>query len=148
MNTIEILVHIYSYLSIYYPDDSLNRKNNVIDQLKRRNDTNYDYFFTGDHSYKKNTELPNTEQMITALPDVRVTKLESDVEFIVLACDGIWNSLSSQEVVNFVKPRIESNKSLSEICEEVYFILFNYSTLAQLIGLYPVITSLGVLCHL
>lgn len=58
--------------------------------------------------------------MITALPDVRVAKLEPDVEFIVLACDGIWNSLSSQDVVNFVRTRIKSNKSLSEICEEVH----------------------------
>ena len=57
--------------------------------------------------------------MITALPDVRTIKLEPDVEFLVLACDGIWNSMTSQEVVDFVRPKILENKSLSEICEEV-----------------------------
>jgi protein phosphatase 1G len=53
----------------------------------------------GDHSYKQNKALPLSEQMITALPDIR--KLDIDVEkdeFMVLACDGIWNFMSSQEV--------------------------------------------------
>lgn len=57
--------------------------------------------------------------MITALPDVKIMKLDSDVEFIVLACDGIWNSMTSQEVVNFVRPKIQANQKLSSICEEV-----------------------------
>ncbi|XP_065215703.1 probable protein phosphatase CG10417 [Planococcus citri] len=74
----------------------------------------------GDHSYKRNTTLTNKEQMIIALPDIRTCKLEPDVEFIVLACDGIWNSMTSQEVVDFIKPRIQSNQKLSSICEELF----------------------------
>jgi len=42
----------------------------------------------------------------TALPDVSVEELTADHEFIVLACDGIWDVLSSQEVVDFVRVRI------------------------------------------
>lgn len=57
--------------------------------------------------------------MIIALPDVRVCKLDPDVEFIVLACDGIWNSMTSQEVVDFVRPKIQADQKLSSICEEV-----------------------------
>ncbi|VDM61029.1 unnamed protein product [Angiostrongylus costaricensis] len=44
----------------------------------------------GDHSYKKNFDLPLRDQMITALPDVRVETLQPSDEFLVLACDGIW----------------------------------------------------------
>lgn len=78
--------------------------------------------FLGDHNYKKNDKLPNTEQMITALPDVSVLdiKPENDI-FLVLACDGIWNSLNSQEVVDFISERINKpDVKLSSICEEVY----------------------------
>lgn len=33
--------------------------------------------------------------MVTAYPDVRVEKIGSDIEFIILACDGIWDCTSS-----------------------------------------------------
>ena len=44
----------------------------------------------GDHFYKKNSCLPLAEQMITAMPDVRIRDISDEDEFIVLACDGIW----------------------------------------------------------
>lgn len=56
-----------------------------------------------------------------ALPDVKKLTINPDEdEFMVLACDGIWNFMSSQEVVDFVKARIEnSSDKISHICEEV-----------------------------
>jgi Serine/threonine protein phosphatase len=74
---------------------------------------------TGDHSYKQTAGLPLSEQMISALPDVQTISLTPQDEFIVIACDGIWNSLSSQEVVDFVRERIGKQEKLSDICEEV-----------------------------
>lgn len=44
----------------------------------------------GDHFYKRNKNLPPEEQMISALPDVKVLTLNEDHEFMVVACDGIW----------------------------------------------------------
>ena len=75
----------------------------------------------GDHAYKKNKELSDREQMITALPDIKTLTIDpTDDEFMVLACDGIWNSMSNQEVVDFVKTRLqEGREKLSQICEEV-----------------------------
>ena len=72
----------------------------------------------GDHAYKKTTALPAEEQAITALPDVRTLTLDDQDEFMVIACDGIWNFMSSQDVIDFVRLRLEK-KSLSQICEEV-----------------------------
>lgn len=79
------------------------------------------FFSSGDHAYKQNKEIEATEQMITALPDVKTLRINPDVdEFMVLACDGIWNYLSSQEVVDFVRKRIQDGKlKMSQICEEV-----------------------------
>lgn len=66
--------------------------------------------------------------MITALPDVQ--RLTVDVEkddFMVLACDGIWNSLTSQEVVDFVRIKLEQKtERLSQICEEVCQCLISF----------------------
>ncbi len=72
----------------------------------------------GDHAYKKKSLLPAEEQAITALPDIRTVTLDDQDEFMVIACDGIWNFMSSQDVIDFVRHRIEK-KSLSQICEEV-----------------------------
>uniref|UniRef100_A0A6I8RXF2 Protein phosphatase 1G n=1 Tax=Xenopus tropicalis TaxID=8364 RepID=A0A6I8RXF2_XENTR len=79
----------------------------------------------GDHFYKRNKNLPPEEQMISALPDIKVVTLSEEHEFMVLACDGIWNVMSSQEVVDFVHEKIESQLqkgetlSLTSIVEEL-----------------------------
>lgn len=74
----------------------------------------------GDHGYKNNKDLSAEEQMISALPDLKRLALEPSDEFMVLACDGIWNYMTNEEVVGFVKTRIDAGKlSLAEICEEV-----------------------------
>lgn len=58
--------------------------------------------------------------MISALPDVKRVALTPKDEFMVLACDGIWNSLTSDEVVEFVRTRIQKGETkMSAICEEV-----------------------------
>ncbi|KAK6180155.1 hypothetical protein SNE40_012355 [Patella caerulea] len=77
----------------------------------------------GDHWYKRNTDLPAEEQMISASPDIQSVTLGDEDDFIVIACDGIWNYLSSQEVVEFVHERIQSEekrKKPSIICEEMF----------------------------
>ncbi|MED6289239.1 Protein phosphatase 1G [Characodon lateralis] len=78
----------------------------------------------GDHFYKRNKSLPPEEQMISAMPDVKVLTLNEDHDFMVIACDGIWNVLSSQEVVDFIAERIKPDldgkiRALSSIVEEL-----------------------------
>ncbi|CAH2251119.1 probable protein phosphatase 2C 11 [Pararge aegeria] len=76
----------------------------------------------GDHSYKQNKVLDAKEQMITALPDVTTLTIEPEKDqFMVLACDGIWNFMSSQDVCDFILPRLaEGRERLSQICEEMF----------------------------
>lgn len=80
----------------------------------------------GDHTYKENKELPLEDQMITAMPDVKCMSIGDEDEFMVLACDGIWNFMSSQEVVDYVKERINIYPKLSQICEEVFLDFFAF----------------------
>lgn len=73
----------------------------------------------GDFEYKTNDHLPAELQMVTAFPDVRKRRLESDDEFLVLASDGIWECLRSQSVVDFVRWSVANGKELTEISEDL-----------------------------
>uniref|UniRef100_A0A914I782 protein-serine/threonine phosphatase n=1 Tax=Globodera rostochiensis TaxID=31243 RepID=A0A914I782_GLORO len=69
----------------------------------------------GDHFYKQTERLPLKDQMITALPDVTITERNGETDdFIIVACDGIWNLMTSQEACDFVLERI-GTKSLKDI---------------------------------
>jgi serine/threonine protein phosphatase PrpC len=39
---------------------------------------------------------------VTSVPDIFTYKLDEQDKFIVMACDGLWDVLTSQEVVNFI----------------------------------------------
>ncbi|TGZ70859.1 hypothetical protein CRM22_002958 [Opisthorchis felineus] len=94
----------------------------------------------GDHSYKQVQGLPLAAQMITPSPDVtQFDLIPGSDQFLVIACDGVWNSMTSQEVVDFVRERLQSKLdtqggevltptsdresnaiTLSKICEEIF----------------------------
>jgi len=79
----------------------------------------------GDHNYKVNSQLPQHEQVIIAVPDVKETALTKDDEFMIIACDGIWNIMSSQEAIDFVIEKLEDQSKegkvcLSKICEQMF----------------------------
>lgn len=73
----------------------------------------------GDFHYKGNDSLPADQQIVSPFPDVKTIDLTDDVDFIVLACDGIWDVLSSEEVVEFIINRLESDMELGKICEQL-----------------------------
>jgi len=73
----------------------------------------------GDFQFKKETSLSPEDQMVTANPDVTCHEIMEDDEFFVLACDGIWDCLSSQDVVNFVRYKVFEGKKLTEIGEMI-----------------------------
>ena len=74
----------------------------------------------GDFSFKKNADLPAEEQIVTCYPDVIAHNIDfSKDEFIILACDGIWDCLSSQNCVECVRRGIYERKPFTQICEEI-----------------------------
>ena len=44
--------------------------------------------------------------LIVAFPDIEERDITPQHEFIVLACDGIWDVLTNEEVVDFIRVRI------------------------------------------
>ncbi|CBJ28912.1 conserved unknown protein [Ectocarpus siliculosus] len=72
----------------------------------------------GDLKYKANKGLPPADQMITAEPDLKSVEVTDEDRFMILACDGVWDCMTSQECVDFVGARV-GKMSLSKVCEEV-----------------------------
>ncbi|TLD14051.1 uncharacterized protein PgNI_04287 [Pyricularia grisea] len=73
----------------------------------------------GDFEFKKSAELAPEQQIVTAYPDVVVHDMGDDDEFLVIACDGIWDCQSSQAVVEFVRRGIAAKQALEKICENM-----------------------------
>jgi len=73
----------------------------------------------GDFEFKKSAELAPEQQIVTAFPDVTVHEITDDDEFLVVACDGIWDCQSSQSVIEFVRRGIVAKQELSKICENM-----------------------------
>jgi protein phosphatase 2C family protein 2/3 len=73
----------------------------------------------GDFDFKKNYSLTPEQQIITADPDVTVHEITGEDEFLVIACDGIWDCLTSQQVVDFIRLNISEGKELTDISEMV-----------------------------
>ncbi|XP_063040340.1 protein phosphatase 1A isoform X2 [Engraulis encrasicolus] len=74
----------------------------------------------GDFDYKCVHGKGPTEQLVS--PEPEVCAIERSVphdEFIVLACDGIWDVMANEELCNFVRSRLEVTDDLERVCNEI-----------------------------
>ncbi|XP_077193594.1 protein phosphatase 1B isoform X1 [Paroedura picta] len=73
----------------------------------------------GDYDYKCVDGKGPTEQLVSPEPEVyEIVRAEED-EFVVLACDGIWDVMSNEELCEFVKSRLEVSDDLEKVCNWV-----------------------------
>lgn len=83
----------------------------MIDQVSRA---------LGDFTYKNRPDLPAKEQQVSAEPDITVHKLDGTEEFLILACDGIWDVMSNDGICEYVrKLMLDGETSLGLIAEEI-----------------------------
>ncbi|XP_015689071.1 putative protein phosphatase 2C 22 isoform X2 [Oryza brachyantha] len=74
----------------------------------------------GDFGYKNNKLLLNSMQMVICDPDICVANITGDTEFLVIASDGIWDHMSSQDVVDFVYEKLYLEEEiLRTACEKL-----------------------------
>ncbi|XP_014259564.1 probable protein phosphatase 2C T23F11.1 isoform X2 [Cimex lectularius] len=73
----------------------------------------------GDYMFKTNSKKSPKEQVVTAFPEVIVEEIDESWEFIVLACDGIWDVMSNEEVAGFIRDRLMRQLHPDVICEEL-----------------------------
>lgn len=73
----------------------------------------------GDFHFKANAELEPQAQLVSVEPDVVVREREAGDEFVVLACDGIWDVMDNACCAEAVSKGLEQHTSIGQACEVV-----------------------------
>lgn len=74
----------------------------------------------GDYDYKCVDGKGPTEQLVSPEPAVcEMVRAPEQDQFVVLACDGIWDVMSNEELCEFVKSRLEVSDDLERVCNDV-----------------------------
>lgn len=73
----------------------------------------------GDFDYKGNNKLGKDEQLIIATPEIKHKVLSSSSEFLILGCDGIWETLSTEKIIEFIRERLQEKKNLKDVVESL-----------------------------
>jgi len=73
----------------------------------------------GDFYYKSNASVGEREQKVIAVPEYRVAATTDDDHFVFLACDGVYDVMTNQEIVLYIREAItkqfQEGRSDSEI---------------------------------
>ena len=70
----------------------------------------------GDFQFK-NASLPSSKQQVIVDPDVTILERFKDDSFVIIACDGIWDVMSTRNANEFVAARLQGGYSISDTCE-------------------------------
>ncbi|KAG8342970.1 putative protein phosphatase 2C [Trypanosoma vivax] len=72
----------------------------------------------GDFDFKFGNLSPE-EQAVSANPDVIHMELTPQDEFVIIACDGVWEKVSNEQAVEFVRKEVDEHSDLSLACERL-----------------------------
>lgn len=79
----------------------------------------------GDYEYKCVEGRGPCEQLVSPEPEVYDYQRTSNDEFVVLACDGIWDVMSNDELMEFIHSRCRITNDLVKICNEILDLCLN-----------------------
>ena len=73
----------------------------------------------GDFSYKLNADLGPDQQLVSCMPDVKIVQRDEKDNFLILACDGIWDVMPSPaQAIELLRELFESYEDPKEAVEE------------------------------
>jgi len=74
----------------------------------------------GDFEYKNVEGRGPTEQLVSPEPEFFIKPILPDQdEFLVLACDGVWDVMTNEDICNFVSARLKITDNLETVANEV-----------------------------
>ncbi|CAD8111388.1 unnamed protein product [Paramecium sonneborni] len=79
----------------------------------------------GDLEYKCDSKFKPHEQLIIATPDIKQTILCPQDQFILMGCDGIFETLTHDELLNHINQKLGSALVTQELLKEVAEDLLN-----------------------
>ena len=74
----------------------------------------------GDMCFKKNQNLQFFEQSVIVYPQITNQKITDDCEFIIMACDGVWDCVDAQKLCEFVSQKLKTKMKISTIISEIF----------------------------
>lgn len=73
----------------------------------------------GDLEFKRNSALLPSQQIISAFPEVTIFPLSRRPRFLLMGCDGIWETLSSKAICDSIAPKVNKTHKLSNILDDL-----------------------------
>ena len=83
----------------------------------------------GDFDFK-NDKRPVAEQKVSCLPDIYEVSGLPEGSLLLLACDGLWDAMSTEEAAQFVRERLQRNPpmELADIAQDLIDFSLNAET--------------------
>ena len=79
----------------------------------------------GDFAYKSMEEKKPYEQLVSPEPEMHIMDRSPDDQFLLLACDGIFDVMKNEEIIQYVLHHLEIEESLSKICSDLIDMCLN-----------------------
>jgi len=74
----------------------------------------------GDFMFKKNHDLKRHEQAVTVYPEIKKLKITKEMEFIVIACDGVWDCVDDDKLGEYIWKGLNEQKKITEIISNLF----------------------------
>lgn len=73
----------------------------------------------GDLMFKESSYLQGKVSGLIADPELKQMELGPDDEFMILACDGLWDVMSHQEAIDFCLPRLRETDDPQTVAQQL-----------------------------
>ncbi len=73
----------------------------------------------GDFRYKAQQHLKPWDQLVTVMPDVYTILIDENINFLLLASDGVWDVKSSQDAVDIMFKALDGGLRVDHACAAV-----------------------------
>lgn len=91
----------------------------------------------GDFEYKQVEGKGPCEQLVSPEPEITVQERDAEKdEFLVLACDGIWDVLNNTELCDYVRYMLTVQEDVEQICSSIIDVCL-HKVCADLSFFYP-----------
>ena len=77
----------------------------------------------GDFYYKNDSSRPQDSQMVSPVPNITETPISLDPrtssdQFIIIACDGVWDVVTEQDACYLVSEMLGEGKDVEDVCRK------------------------------